>query len=66
MADFMMCASTNCPVASNCKRSEASGTRSSERKQSWTIYHWRRHRISDRVICNGFSASQGNGEVSHG
>jgi hypothetical protein len=67
MADpISMCSSADCPIAATCRRHEASGTVSSGRRQSWTTYHWRRHRISERVICNGFEEAASREEVAHG
>ena len=65
MADVTMCSSVNCPIAATCRRHEASGTRASESGQSRTTYHWRRHRVSDRVICNGFEPASAE-ETIHG
>ena len=66
MADVTMCSTHDCPVAATCRRHEASGTRASESGQSRTTYHWRRHRLSDRVICNGFEPAPAVEAVAHG
>ena len=50
MPDISMCASTDCPLAKTCRRSEASGTVPSER-QSWMAFDWREAMQAKRGIC---------------
>ncbi len=56
MPDITMCATRDCPIASTCRRSAASGTEPAAR-QSLDTWHWRRSSFSDRVECNGFEPS---------
>lgn len=37
MPNFTMCSNPHCPIKAECRRSEASGTRPSER-QSWAYF----------------------------
>ena len=47
MPDITMCASSGCPLATTCRRSEASGTKPRER-QLWAEFEW-----IDRVDSEG-------------
>jgi hypothetical protein len=55
MPDISMCPSQYCPVRGDCYRNEASGTRPTEYRQSWTTFTWRQPGgFGAPVECSGY------------
>ena len=54
MPDISMCATANCPIKHECYRSEASGTKPSEWRQSWSAFSWRQIEDDGEVLCDNF------------
>ena len=60
----LMCSSTTCPIAGQCRRHAASG-REPESGQRYYEWNWRLSSWSDRVVCNGLETAP-KAEAAHG